>query len=118
MKPPDLRGRSFGEAQGCANIIVGIALCFAGLIPGLLYFILLSAWYPRCAACKNKGGLVPTDSAVGREMAARVDSRATEEAVTPPTVAPIETAEKDERERLQGMTTAELNAYTDQKRKS
>jgi hypothetical protein len=54
---------NFGQA-----LLLGL-LCAAGLLPGLVYLVILSTQYPRCAVCRAKT-LVPAESPVGRRMLA------------------------------------------------
>jgi len=102
------------EGAGCAHILIGLVLCFLGLIPGLLYFIAIGVWYPRCASCKNKGALVPMDSPVGREWRARFSQPPKPTpADTTPDAPKADIAHEDERARLRQMTIQELTEYTD-----
>jgi hypothetical protein len=42
-------------------------LCAAGLIPGLVYLVILSDRYPRCAVCKSKS-IVPLATRTGQRI--------------------------------------------------
>jgi hypothetical protein len=59
------------EYPGCGQVLAVVFLSLLGLLPGLIYIALLVSWYPRCASCKNKGGLVPADSPIGRQTMER-----------------------------------------------
>lgn len=56
------------EGMGWGLALLGLVLIGAFIVPGLIYFAVLDRQFPRCTMCKQKDGLVPVDSPVGRRM--------------------------------------------------
>jgi hypothetical protein len=55
------------ERPSVAQVFLFGLLCAAGLLPGLVYLVILSGRYPRCWGCGSKS-IVPTDTPVGKRL--------------------------------------------------
>ena len=58
----------YERGMGGVQAFVGGLLCVAGVLPGLVYFAVLSSRYPCCPACQGRKSMVPLNSRVGRRL--------------------------------------------------
>lgn len=56
---------------GCMRVGILLFLLLLGIIPGIIYALVVDSWVKRCPSCDQKA-LVPADSPRGRELVARI----------------------------------------------